>query len=319
MTNLDNLDAAAGREPSPGTAAVGCSWPDKPTSAWVRWLVACDVPPAHIALLLGAPEASVRAYLDRPAGRWITPGELERMRAMRAGGKTFAEIGREIGRNQASVWAALKRGVTSRQPTAPPPRYGGGGNAILGKMATKIRRLAALDYPPARIAAILGVDIAEVRSFLARTEPVRRAHLVRPRMKSEHARMVRNQRRRPPPKPKPYCPAPDEEWRYVNDVGPDGTVELLTIAAAELVDHQAAVELPPATVEARPAPNVWVGSASAHATGEAHGSAKLTQAKADEIRELHAAGRSIYSLAPEFGVSKSAIRAIVRRETWAEL
>jgi hypothetical protein len=36
------------------------------------------------------------------------------------------------------------------------------------------------------------------------------------------------------------------------------------------------------------------------------------------IRELHAAGRSIYSLAPEFDVSKSAIRAIVRRETWKD-
>lgn len=58
---------------------------------------------------------------------------------------------------------------------------------------------------------------------------------------------------------------------------------------------------------------------TASAPGEAHGMAKLTWKAVREIRRWHAAGASQAALGREFGVSKSAIGLVVRRETWAEV
>jgi len=243
-------------------------------TSWMRWLSACGLPPAHVAVLIGLTEDEVAGYAPRRC---------------------------------------------TRPPTGP-PKKSGVGHAIHGPNATKIRQLREMGYPPARIGKILEVPIADVRSFLARLEPVRRAALVKPRSKADHAGMKDNQRRRrqrqrrrrPPTPPPPSAPPPGE-WQWRIDGGPIGVVELPI--AAELA---AAAEPPQPTMDALPKRDPWTGPADRQARGESHGSAKLTAADAREIRRLHAMGRSIYSLAPQFGVSKSAIRAIVRGETWTD-
>lgn len=61
---------------------------------------------------------------------------------------------------------------------------------------------------------------------------------------------------------------------------------------------------------------------AAHGTksyGETHASAKLTTADIPVIREQHAAGVRNVAQAGRYGVSETAIRKIVRRETWAHV
>lgn len=50
--------------------------------------------------------------------------------------------------------------------------------------------------------------------------------------------------------------------------------------------------------------------------GESAGSAKLTWAQAQDIRNSSTLGKSLQQLATEFGVGKSSIRRIINRETW---
>lgn len=51
--------------------------------------------------------------------------------------------------------------------------------------------------------------------------------------------------------------------------------------------------------------------------GEAVNTARLTSERVREIRERHATGNTSYSrLAQEYGVTKEAVRAIVKRWTW---
>lgn len=52
------------------------------------------------------------------------------------------------------------------------------------------------------------------------------------------------------------------------------------------------------------------------AFGEAHGRAKLTARQVREARRLYTMGRGIVSLAREFGVAETTMRALVLRETW---
>lgn len=72
----------------------------------------------------------------------------------------------------------------------------------------------------------------------------------------------------------------------------------------------------------------WKTRADNHADKIAHGTAqrgetannrKLTNVKVREIRALAAAGRSNYSLAKQFGMSKQQVGRIVRRLAWAHL
>ena len=58
---------------------------------------------------------------------------------------------------------------------------------------------------------------------------------------------------------------------------------------------------------------------SSYTRGSAHGTARLVEAAVVQIRAHHAAGMPIARIAPKFGVSESAIRKIVRRQTWAHL
>ena len=53
--------------------------------------------------------------------------------------------------------------------------------------------------------------------------------------------------------------------------------------------------------------------------GEGHGMSKLTASKVLAIRELKAAGESSSKVAAKFGVSKSIVSQIARREVWAHV
>jgi len=127
----------------------------------------------------------------------------------------------------------------------------------------------------------------------------------------------------PPPTPKPRALDPAEAWRCRDAVGPDGTVELPTIAAAgELVDHQARAELPTRATE-NPPPATADGPGRGHFQGEfargaAHGRSKLTQANINEARELRAAGWSTGKLAERFGVTRNTICYALLGKTWKD-
>lgn len=54
-------------------------------------------------------------------------------------------------------------------------------------------------------------------------------------------------------------------------------------------------------------------------TGVRNHAAKLNEQRVREIRSLHATGRTLVSLAAQFGVTPVAIGAAVRRRTWKEV
>ena len=53
--------------------------------------------------------------------------------------------------------------------------------------------------------------------------------------------------------------------------------------------------------------------------GETTGGVKLSADKVRKIREMHSAGRSCNSMAPEFGVTASCIQGIVKRRLWRHI
>ena len=126
--------------------------------------------------------------------------------------------------------------------------------------------------------------------------------------------MARYLERLRPREERPVKPATPAKWKRVGS-HLDATRMTPPPIAAELVVGQAVPELlelepsnpppPMATIEDGPA---WSDERTRY--GEANGRSKLTAADAREIRRLHAAGRSVYSLAREFSVSRSAVRAI---------
>lgn len=53
--------------------------------------------------------------------------------------------------------------------------------------------------------------------------------------------------------------------------------------------------------------------------GEAHRNSKVTEAQVREIREKSACGQSALSLAVYYGLSDTAVRGIVKRESWKDI
>jgi hypothetical protein len=205
-----------------------------------------------------------------------------------------------------------------------PPRRGGKPHSLHGPSGTKARKLTELGYPSERIAKILAVPIAAVRSFLTRTTPVRGAGMVKPRTQREQRALNRRRHRRRPPPPPPStwgwagAHLDSDAWTPPPAAVPAQICTAELVEVLDLVNVAVAAPLAaelekPATVD-RP---VWSDPRAMY--GSASGQSKLTPADVLRIRELHAAGRSIYSLAPEFGVSKSAIRQAVRGVTWGPL
>jgi hypothetical protein len=116
------------------------------------------------------------------------------------------------------------------------------------------------------------------------------------------------------PKPPPIDAA--EAWRYLDDVGPTGVVELPAIAAAELPGIDLAEDAPPPAMTPRPA-NEWSGPTDWFARGQDNGRSKLTPANVTEARELRAAGWSTGRLAERYGVARNTICYALNGSTWA--
>jgi DNA invertase Pin-like site-specific DNA recombinase len=63
----------------------------------------------------------------------------------------------------------------------------------------------------------------------------------------------------------------------------------------------------------------WAGrplEGRAYRTGEAHPNSKLTAEKVRAIRRLHAQGWTTTALGREYGIHHSAVRKIIRWQTW---
>jgi DNA-binding CsgD family transcriptional regulator len=288
---------------------------------WIRWLsLACSVPIADIAVVLELSEESITAFLTRTDG-WVSADMAASAIEMHAAGISVSRIGRELGRHRHVVQEALDRGGSAMRTPTGPPRLPGIGSELRGPNASKVRRLASLSYPPARIAKILAVDVADVKSFLARTAPVRGASLAKPRSRPDHARMVRNQaraaaRQRDREQAR-AARAAREVWGKASEPDPaPPPVTTAVVTEVRELDASAAAELP--ATAAPPASTPWTGPTDWRPRGEQHGSAKLTQAKADEIRRRRAGGESMYSLARQFHVAENTIRAIVTGRTWTD-
>jgi len=258
--------------------------------SWIDWLVrGCSLPLDHVCIVLAVAQAVVDEFVRR-----------------------------------------TKHGRPRAVPTRPPRPGRAAGDPvtrILAQAGHKVQALEALGYPPARIAVILDLDGAIVRDFLKRTSPVRRSTLSRPREPAAQARLDANRRRRQhrlaarrrrqAARIGPVVPA---SWRSTwsrRPVPRDAELDLVVapIAAAppELPELAAVTTEDPDPVPAR---HEWTGPASMKAIGEAHGSARLTEADVIAIRRGFAAGRSIYSLAKERAIATGTARAIVRFETW---
>jgi hypothetical protein len=217
------------------------------------------------------------------------------------GGRTDEEL--------EAIRSRPRRGYADLDPMGP-PRRPDMGRSLLGQNGTKTRILHELRYSSQRIAELLDLDPADVADFIRRTRPIRRAALSRPREPAAQARIDQRRRHSPPPPAKPRLAELDWKWR--DDVGPDGAIELPErIRAAEPVDL--------VDVESRPAPAPWTGPTTTHATGEQHGSAKLDWPKVREVRRLRLEGVSMYALARRYGVAENTIRAIVLGRTWVEV
>jgi DNA-binding CsgD family transcriptional regulator len=209
-----------------------------------------------------------------------------------------------------------------------------GRRQIKNYTGTRIRRLASLGHTSDQIAEQLAIHPDTVADFLARITSLTGAPLGKPRSRREQDQLEENRRLReqkarkkgerparwrrtnsrldsagwtPPPVPPP--PVQGEEsgvgsWGVGN--GKEYPTTHLPNPSSELPANPPPLDGP-----------AWRDPRSL--SGQSNGQAKLTPADVLLIRALHAGGRSIYSLAPEFGVSRSNIRAIVRGETWAEL
>jgi len=239
---------------------------------WIDWLHrVCELPREHIALLLELELDVVDARL----------GFVDRRRG---------------GRRRAL-------------PTGPPRCHRQPGDHVhsVGLGTRKIRVLRALGYSAEWIAFILAFDLADVRSFLARTTSIRGVPLAFPRSrKAQAALRAHTPRREPPPRPPVIDPA--DAWRYRDDVGADGS--LVVLAPAAEAPHQAAAEIPPADQPAPLEAAAWEGAVNPHAGGWR----KVSPQDAQEIRRLRSEGASTGELAKRFRVSRSWICAVINGE-----
>jgi hypothetical protein len=192
-------------------------------------------------------------------------------------------------------------------PTGP-PRRSSKPAAILGQTGCKVRVLQSLGYPVPTIARVLDVELEALEDFLTRLSPIRRAALVRPRSRPEHAR-IRPPRRRPD-----RSPAPPVGWVDRDDVGPDGRPIVLVRIEPPAVELDDQVEpklpaAPPAPAGSAP----WVGSAAfaVHPGGRP----TVSEKDAVKIRREHAAGASKAALARKYCVVWNTIHRIVTRRT----
>jgi Autographiviridae endonuclease len=137
---------------------------------------------------------------------------------------------------------------------------------------------------------------------------------------------------------------PDECWPFLGALRKDGYGSICYQGRRGALAHRLAYELkhgpvpeglcvlhhcdnPPCCNDA----HLWIGTRGDNNAdrdakgrrqpprGELHGRAKLTAVQVMEIRAKYAAGARQIPLATEYGVGKSLISLIVRREAWAHL
>jgi hypothetical protein len=298
----------------------------KDLAAWISWLDACNLPADHIATVLDIESSQVATWLARIPRR-TTDAEAARVFEMRAAGQSGRAIGRELGRSHSAVYVILNRGSGSKQVSVGPPQVCRRAKnlAVRGQSGTKIRHLAALDYPQSRIAEIMRLRPEIIADFLKRlTSSDGDRHLRKARSTREQRQLERNRLRAEMKPPKPVKPP---TWQRSNarlDTAgwtPPSTEELPAIAAAELVVHQAVDELLPTrpATENPPADGpAWGHHQHRFAAGERHGRSKLTRANVDEARELRAAGWSTGRLAERYGVSRNTICYALNGKTWQD-
>jgi len=237
---------------------------------------------------------------------------------------------------------AAYAGSSRRVPTGPPRTTSG--RSIVAQTGTRVRRLAELKYGPARTAQILGLHEGDVRDFLARLQPLRRARrdparLVRPRsqVEAENARQARlraavafkarlrriarrearrQTRREAEAAWGPRGEASERaEWSEAR-----ARLEALKApppadVARQVVGELAAIATSP--IESAPV-NTWVGPTSPWASGSAHGGSKLTEADVIEARRLRAEGWSTGKLAKKFGCARNTICYALNGKTWRD-
>ena len=265
-------------------------------AAWISWLDACNLPADHIATVLDIESSQVTAWLARIPHR-TTDTEAARVLEMRASGQSGWVIARELGRSRDAVYAILSRGGGSTQvPVGPPRAYRHPENlAIRGHSGTKIRHLAALDYPQSRIAEIMQLRPQLIAEFLKRlTSSGGDRHLRKARSIREQRQLERNRLRA---EMKPPKPVKQPTWQRTNarlDAAgwTPQSIELPAIAPAELVVHQAVAELSATSpIETPPADGpAWSPVHGRPMFGTANGRSKLTAADAREIRRLRTRG-----------------------------
>lgn len=270
---------------------------------------------------------------EAPGRRSLYNWQKPWVRWLRSCSLPDADIAVVMSYNPAAV--AAYAGVP-RKPLAGPPRTTAG-RALLAETGTRVRRLKALRYGPRRIAEILGLNEGDVRDFLERLQPLRRARLVRPRThrEAEAARQARLRAAVALKERLRRIARREVERQRKRDAeaswGPRG--EALeraewTKARARLEALQASppadvadldVDKLPATAASpieSPPVNPWVGPTSMSASGSAHGQAKLTEAAVMEARRLRAEGMSTGKLAKMFGCSRNTMCYALNGTTW---
>jgi hypothetical protein len=245
---------------------------------WIRWLSARALPRADVARVLGCPEASVD----------------EALRPRRAG----------------------------------PPRKTGrppGAGKLRGRVGAWCRRLAELGHGPGRIGELLGIEPARVEDFFIRLEPRqchpkrRGATLNRPRSRREQERL--------------------SDWAWAGDHDRDAAPAMVPVPEASPARARPMVTIP-APEPYRPAePVEWDGPVMPHGyrddgthAGRVKGRpkrrarpavrpddprVKLDPEARRDIRRRYAAGDAILSLAEEYRVDPTTIRALLRGRTFA--
>jgi hypothetical protein len=235
---------------------------------WVRWLhQGCLMPLEHVADVLELDPAEIAAYLAHKP----------------------------------------RNGHRPPQPAGPPRKAGFAnrpGLAIRGGSGRKIRRLRDLGYQGFQIALFLGIHVDDVREFIRRITPIRKAALNRPRERSVQLGLRPTLPRFVPPALAKIA----ADWNYRDR--PVDVAELPAAAPiAVAVDNQVAVD---AAVGARAATQhhrnstAWVGPDTPLLRNP-----KLAGDQVDKAREMLRAGDSYPVVARRFGVSVNTLRTYV--------
>ncbi len=254
---------------------------------WVRWLWARGLSRDQIAATLGVPVETIHGDFSCP-----------------------------FRRPAADAWP-----FTERDPQRVRSR------CLRAETGTKIRRLAALGFPPARIAEVLLLEPDAVRCFVRRTRRLRSrgaetgeaGELARPRTEKEERQARRRADAARKRRKRLASLAPPAGWTYADrSTGMEAAEHARYVAARDggaPDPHPGRPGPGPCTASpqepsALPEPAIWTGTDALFP-----GPAKLDSQQAAEIRELRSAGWSTGKLARKFGVTRATICNVLSGRT----